>query len=304
MGKLYFITGSSEQMRVKVYNVILQWSQAQQMQPLRPLSMPRWDSQSQSSQQQRQQVGQPTQQPGQQPHQQPHQQQNQPPQPPPQQPQLQPTQQPQAPEQAEPNFYLYNYLTHGNNDTLEQLTAHYGEDTVEAVYLRNREETEMMLLEKGIYKSYEPYTNLPQCLKEIVEMVFTGYQTVSYDFALALRQQELQQQQERYRQGQKLQNPYQQQTQQTQQAQQAQQAQQEAQQQGQRKKRTWKKPELNRWQTILLRIVALIAWVVIVCITTVGIYNAVNGNGIKKQQGSLIQVTMSPEMADTVTPFF
>lgn len=212
MGKLYYITGSSEEVRKQVYGEILQWSRTQQIQPLQP-----WSAE-------------------------------------------------------QPNFYLYNYLAHGNQETLIELTETYGEEAVESIYLKGAMETEAALLQKGVYKSYDPHTNLPQCLQEIVETVFTGYKAVQYDFAAAVQQ--------------KMQALYNQQNQYNT----------NAQPQTKSKLQESIKAVVGRIpKKLLLRALVLTAWFVIVCVLTATIYNAVNDSSIEKGNGALIQVSTPSE---------
>lgn len=163
----------------------------------------------------------------------------------------------QEQEQEQANFYLYDYLEQGNGEMMAQLIATYGEDTVEIIYLRSPEETETQLFEMGIYKSYDPYTNLPQCLREIVETVFTGYQAVNYDFAAALQQEPMQRHQY-----------------------QAQVDMQNTDPQPKPKKKPGK---------LALRILAVIVWVAVVSLLTVCIYGAVTQ--AEQKQGKLVTVT-------------
>lgn len=93
---------------------------------------------------------------------------------------------PLQPWPATPNFYLYDYLGHGTQNELAQLTELYGENTIEPIYLQSdaEDETETALLEAGIYQSYDPQTDFQSCMQELVETVFTGYQKISYDFTI------------------------------------------------------------------------------------------------------------------------
>lgn len=265
MGKLYYITGSNEWIREQVYGVILQWSQTQQLQPLQPwtdvvatntvatntaaTNTVATNTAAPNTAATNTAVTNPAE-PGQ-----------------------------TQPATNEPNFYLYHYLEKGNIQTLAQLTETYGEDVVEAIYLRSPEETDEGLLEQGIYKSYDPQPDLSQCLQEIVETVFTGYKSVQYDFAAALAQQQQWQHQQQ-----------QQQVQQQQTAPHDPKVREGQAQGGQGTEASKQSPNKLPPKKILQWSLILVAWVVVVCIATVWIYSAVTGGGIRKRKGALIQV--------------
>ena len=208
MGKLYYITGKDTNTREKVYNEILKWSQAQQMNPMK--SYP-------------------------------------------------------TPNNEVPNFYLYDYVGHGDIELLPQLITTYGENAVELIYLRLSNETEGALLQAGVFQSFHPYPNLAQCLQEIVETFFTGYQRTSYDFEEAWQAEKTQAIQEK---------------------EDALLKEQKAAEEAKKQKnkllfKKWIKPGL-----------ILIAWVLLVCLVTVGIFHGINnlsGNGTKG--GNLVMVT-------------
>lgn len=204
-------------------------------------------------------------------------------------PMQQPTQQ-STQQSQQPNLYLYNYLAQGSGETLAQLTATYGEEVVEPIYLRNADETEASCIQAGIYKSYDPLTNPAKCLQEIVETVFTGYKSVNYDFAAALRQQQLRQQQMRQ---QKLQQQQQPQQPEQWRATQGPYNQQTSDRQLQQQPRRQKPKTIPKGLKVFGKILLLAVWVLIVCLVTVLIYNAATGNGIDKDAGHLIQVTRS-----------
>lgn len=173
-----------------------------------------------------------------------------------------------------PNFYLYNYLAHGTRDGLAQLTETYGEEVVEPIYLRSDDETETELLETGIYQSYAPQTDsstdFQTVMQELVETVFTGYQKISYDFAAALQQ---------------LQKDNTPQTQ--------------AQANENAPAQSEKKPG-KLFRNPLHRAAFLTAWLLVVCLLTVSIYNAVSN---PKPNGDLVHVTaQSPEKIQISQP--
>ncbi len=173
-------------------------------------------------------------------------------------------------EEETPNFYLYNYLGQGEKENLGQLIKQYGEEVVEGIYLRTSEESETALLEQNIYQSYDPYENLAECLQEIVETVFTGYQKTAYDFAAVLQTAAIQEQTAQEA------------------AQQAARAKEEA--------RRINLPVQAVWQFLkkmALPVAILVAWALIVSLITVAIFNGVN-NPVKEQKGNLISVTKSP----------
>ncbi len=117
---VHFCQSNDQQIREKVYNALLQWSQNQQATPLQP-----W---------------------------------------------------PAIPAEAKqsPNFYLYNYLCHGSKQDLAQTTQTYGKETIEPIYLQSNAEgeTEVALLEVGIYQSYDLQTDFQSCMQEMVETFF------------------------------------------------------------------------------------------------------------------------------------
>ena len=160
------------------------------------------------------------------------------------------------PNNETPNTYLYNYLGHGSPEQLNELLQQYGEEGVEPIYLRLPQESEDILLKMGIFQSYDPYEDLAQCIQEIVETVFTGYQRTFYDFAAALKRAQEEQ------------------ARQYAEAQRAKQADQENQTKPEATKERKPKKKRNIKPFLLLG-----AWAVIVCLCTVGIFQLTAGPG-------------------------